>query len=790
MNLSMNWLSDYVTLHTTPKEFSEKMTMSGSKVEGYENPADEIENVVIGQVVSIEPHPDADKLVVCQINIGQNEPIQIVTGAKNLTPGDIIPVALDKSKLPGGKEIRKGKLRGVVSNGMLCSLSELGLTKTDFPDAIEDGIFVITDPCTIGENAATALGLDDISVEFEITSNRPDCLSVRGLALEAAATYSVPFINKEPVVRGSGGDISNEVQVTIENTDLCSRYMARMVKNVKIAPSPRWMRERLRASGLRPINNLVDITNYVMLEYGQPMHAYDARYIHGKITVRNALPNEKMTTLDGVERVLSPEMLMISDEKGAIGVAGVMGGENSDIKNDTTMVIFEAANFSGPSVRLTAKALGLRTEASGRFEKGLDPNNCAHAINRACELIELLECGEVVDGIVDIAHFNTTPVTLPLEVEWTNKFLGISLTENEMSQILEKIGFKVENHVLTVPTFRNDVRHKADVAEEIARFYGYNNIPNTFVKGEANGQVTLEQAFEQRIEDTLVGLGGYEICTYTFTSPSVLEKILLPENDFARNFVRISNPLGEERSVMRTMILPSMLDVLSRNYNNRNPEAFLFEIGSIYLPVEGADQPNEPKQLAMGLYGEKTDFFTLKGTIETLFESLRIYDYEVRPCSTLSYYHPGRCAEIFVKDKYLGVFGEIHPQVLKNYDLGNRVYTGVFELSALYEVASPDPIYTPLPKFPAMVRDLALMANQDCPAGDIEKTIRESAGAILEDLTLFDVYYGNQIAENKKSLAYHLTFRSPKATLTDEEVDGKIQKILRNLEKLDVKIRE
>lgn len=790
MDLSMNWLSDFVTLDTTPKEFSDRMTMSGSKVEGYTCNADAIQNVVIGQVLSIEPHPDADKLVVCQIDVGQGEPIQIVTGAKNLTVNDKIPVALDHSILPGGKEIRKGKLRGVLSNGMLCSLSELGLTKADFPEAIEDGIFVVDDSCTIGENAVSALGMDDISVEFEITSNRPDCLSVRGLALEASATYQVPFQNKKPVVKGSGGDVTAELKVNVENTELCPRYMARMVKNIKIAPSPRWMRERLRASGLRPINNLVDITNYVMMEYGQPMHAYDARFVDGDITVRNAKANETITTLDGEIHDLSPEMLLIADDKKAIGIAGAMGGKNSDIKNDTSTVIFEAANFNGPSVRLTAKALGMRTEASGRFEKGLDPNNCEDAINRACELVELLECGDVVDGVIDIAHFDTTPVTLPLEVEWTNRFLGISVPEEEMEVILKRIGFEVEDLVLTIPTFRNDVRHKADVSEEIARFYGYNNIPNTFVKGEANGEITPRQSFDQRIEDTLVGLGGYEICTYTFTTPSSLDKVLIPEDSKLRDFVHISNPLGEERSVMRTMILPSMLDTISRNYNNRNPEAFLFEVGAVYLPVEGEEQPDEPDRLALGLYGDQVDFFYLKGVVETLFESLRIRNYEVRPCTDLPYYHPGRCAQVFLNDKLLGTFGEVHPTVLKNYSIGTKVYTGVFEVDALYEAKDPDPVYTPLPKFPAISRDLALITKWSVPAGEIDKVIRTSAGNNLESLTLFDIYQGDQISSDEKSLAYHLVFRSSKSTLTNEEVDVKIQKILRNLEKLDVKIRE
>ena len=583
MNLSMKWLSDYVELDVTPRQYADAMSMSGSKVEGYEIEGEEITKVVAGKILSVEPHPDADKLVVCQVEVGAEAPIQIVTGAKNVFPGAVVPVALDGSTLPGGVKIKKGKLRGQVSNGMMCSLSELNLTVHDFPNGIEDGIYLIEDPCQPGDDIHDVLGLNDVAVEFEITSNRPDCLSIIGLARETAATFSKPLKLHTPQVKGAGGDIAEYLSVEVQNPKLCMRYSAKAVKNVKIAPSPRWMRERLRACGVRPINNIVDITNYVMLEYGQPMHAFDLKYVEGgKITVRNAREGEHITTLDDVDRALSPEMLVIADAKKPVAVAGVMGGEFSGIMEDTQTVIFESACFGGASVRRTARKLGLRTESSGRYEKGLDPNNTYGALLRACELVELLGAGEVVDGLIDVNNASAERRQIPLEPAWINRFLGISLTEEEMAHILRRLDFQVEDGVVTVPTFRSDIEHKADVAEEVARLYGYNNIPTTQLSGAVQAILTSEQKYQRLIHRSLLALGLSEICTYSFISPSYYDRIALPAGSPLRDSLRIKNPLGEDTSVMRTTGVPSMLETLARKYNNRNDQAWLYEIANSF----------------------------------------------------------------------------------------------------------------------------------------------------------------------------------------------------------------
>ena len=766
------------------------MSVSGSKVEGWEIEGEEIKNVVVGKILSIEPHPDADKLVVCQLDVGEAEPIQIVTGATNVFPGAIVPVAKDKSVLPGGKEIRKGKLRGVVSNGMLCSLGELGLTAHDFPYAIEDGIFIMQEDCQIGQDIRSAIGLDDMTVEFEITSNRPDCLSVIGLARETAVTFGKELKLHEPKVEKETGDINEMLSVTVENPVLCQRYVARMVKNIKIEPSPRWLRERLRASGVRPINNIVDITNYVMLEYGHPMHAFDYKYVKGgKIVVRNAKEGESIMTLDGIERPLSPEMLAICDAEKPSAVAGVMGGEYSGIMDDTNTIVFEAACFNGPSIRTTAKKLGMRTESSARFEKGLDSETCIPAIMRACELVEMLGAGEVIGGMIDVDNSGYKPTEIELNPDWINEFIGIDASRDEMVKILEDIGCKMNGDTIIVPSFRKDLEHKADIAEEIARFYGYDKIPTTSIRGTAQGALTDYQKFERTATETLLAQGCYQISTYSFISPKYYDKILLPADSELRKSVTILNPLGEDTSVMRTIVIPSMMETLAKNYNNRNASASLFEIANEYIPVEGQELPNENPVITIGQYGANCDFFTLKGVVETLLASLSVEDISVEADSTFPYYHPGRCAKLYSGETYLGTIGEIHPAVAENYGIGTRVYVARLDCNTLFAVRSGDKEYHPLPKFPATTRDLALLCDDDLPVQSIEKAIRAGAGKLLEKTELFDIYKGKQIPEGKKSVAYNITMRSADRTLTDEDVEKAMNKILKNLADLGASIR-
>ncbi|MBE6788605.1 MAG: phenylalanine--tRNA ligase subunit beta [Ruminococcaceae bacterium] len=790
MKLSKKWLNDYVPCDKENRDFFEALTMSGSKVESWEVEGEEISNVVIGKILKIEKHPDADKLVVCQLDVAKDAPIQIVTGADNVFEGAIVPVALDNSTLPGGVKIKKGKLRGVESCGMLCSLKELGLTVNDFPYAIENGIFIIEEECEIGQDVRSALGLNDTVYDFEITSNRPDCLSVLGLAREVAATYKLPLNIKTPEVKGCGGDVNEMLSVTVENAELCPRYTAKIVKNVKIEPSPRWMRERLRAHGVRPINNLVDITNFVMLEYGQPMHAFDLRYINdGKIVVRNAVKGETITTLDGIERPLSPEMLVIADSKAPVAVAGVMGGEYSGIMDDTNTVVFESAVFLGSSVRKTAKKLGMRTEASGRFEKDLDRQNTLPALMRACELVEMLGAGEVVDGIIDVDNSNKEPVTIKLDCKFINEFLGISLSCDEVIAYLERAGFKVSDGVVTVPSYRTDVYHKADLAEEVARFYGYNNIPSTTIRGTAKGSLTDRQKFDGLVNETMRACGLTEILTYSFISPKNLDKLCIPQGDERRNPVVISNPLGEDTSIMRTSTLSSMLEILSKNYNNRNLSANLYEVAAEYKN-QGADVlPIERDILTLGMYGTETDFYSIKGVIETLLQKLNVKDVSFTAISDDATFHPGRCAAVYSGDTKLGVLGEIHPTVLKNYEIGTKAYCATISMDTLFECQNTDILYKPLPKFPAVSRDLALVCDEGLPAGEIEKTIYEAARKLIESITLFDIYRSEALGKDKKSLAFNISLRSSERTLTTEEADNAIKKILKALENIGVTLR-
>ena len=796
MVLPMNWAKEFADFDCSAKEMADRLTMTGSKVECYENAADAVENVVIGRIESIVPHPDSDHMVICQVEVGQDAPLQIVTGAANLKVGDLVPVALDGSKLPGGVEIKKGVLRGVESCGMLCSLGELGLTVHDFPYAIENGILVLDErdypdgmPAP-GTPAVEALGMDDVVFEFEITPNRPDCLAVRELGRECAATFGVPFKDHTPTVKPGHGNVNDLLKVDIENSELCMRYCGAVVENVRVAPSPKWMRDRLRACGVRPINNLVDITNYVMLEYGQPMHAFDLRYVNGgAITVRRAKNGETMMTLDGIDRTFTDEMLVIADEKGPVAVAGVMGGEYSGITEGTHTVVFESACFKGSSVRVTAKKLGMRTESSSRFEKGLDPQNCLPAIMRACELVEMLGAGEVVDGVIDIDNSGYQPTVLHLDADWTNRFLGTDISEERMKKILSDLHFVVNGDEITVPSFRGDVQHKADVAEEIARFYGYNNIPTTTAKGSPQGKLTDYQKFERTVNQTMLAQGLYEIMTYSFVSPKQYDKIRLPKDDPKRNSVVILNPLGEDTSIMRTNAIPSMMDILSKNYNNRNGAVSLYEIGNEYIPVEGELLPDEIPNLVLGMYGEDKDFFTLKGVVENLLEVLGIEDYDVAACSDNPTFHPGRCAVLSKDGEEFGVIGEVHPLVCQNYDINTRVYTGKLNMRKLFAMMKTDKSYQPMPKFPASTRDLALLCDDSLPVLTMEKAIKNAAGQILEKVELFDVYKGSQIEAGKKSVAFNITMRAADRTLTDEEVGSAMKKILTAMEALGAQIR-
>lgn len=773
MKLSMHWLADAMKVPPI-REYAAAMTLSGSKVESILSPGEEIKNVVVGKVTQIERHPDSDHLFICQVDAGQEKLLTIVTGAQNVKKDDIVPVALHGSTLPGGVKIRTGKLRGVESQGMLCSLGELGLTLGDVPYAIEDGILILQEQCAIGQDIREVFGLDDTIVDFEITPNRPDCLSVRGLMRESLATFGQKAVLAEPVVRGSGGNIADSLSVEIRDPDLCPRYTARMVKNIKIGPSPSWMRQRLRASGIRPINNIVDITNYVMVEYGQPMHAFDYACLGGgKIVVRRAAEKEEIQTLDGKPRPLKAGMLVIADEERAVGVAGVMGGANSEITENTRVVIFESANFDGPSVRQTAVGLGMRTDASSRFEKGLDPENTIPAVQRACELVELLECGEVVDGLLDVNHTNYAPRVLTLEPRRINDFLGThDIPREQMVKILTSLDFKVEGDQVTVPSWRGDVEGFADLAEEVARFYGYDKIPSTMISGYAAGGLSEVQQLQRELNALLRDCGWSEAMTFSFISPSFYDQIRLPEDSPLRNSLRILNPLGEDTSIMRTTALPSMLETLSRNHSFRNPQAQLFELAAAYTP-RGEELPLETRHIVLGAYGG-LDFFGLKGVVEQILELFRV---EVKYSSQRENptYHPGRCADILLDGECVGTFGEIHPLVARSYDLTGRVCAADLNFDRLFALRGPEKQYTPLPRFPATTRDIALVCDRDIPVGTLMEHIRRGGGKLLERVTLFDVYVGEQIAPDKKSVAFSLSLRASDRTLTDEEADKAVK---------------
>lgn len=795
MDISMKWLADYVDIDEPIKKFCYDMTMTGSKVEGYEEEGAKVTNTVVGRILSKSKHENADALFVCSVDIGREEPVQIVTNAKNVKEGDLVPVALDGATLPEGK-IKKGKIRGVESYGMFCGLDTLGLTLHDFPYADPEGVFVIEEDCKPGDDIHAAIGLDDTTVEFEITSNRADCLSVLGIAREAAATFQKPFNYKKPEYKGVSEDINKYLSVNVENTDLCHRYIGGIVKNVKIQPSPRWMRERLRACGVRPINNLVDITNYVMLEYGQPMHAFDIRYLAGgKINIRNAHAGEKTTTLDGVDRVLSPEMLVIADAEKPVAVAGVMGGEYSGIMDDTQTVVFESACFDGASVRRTAKKLGMRTDASARFEKGLDAHGCMPAILRAFELCELLGCGEPLNSVID-CDYNTRPqAVVPFDPDWTNAFLGTDIPAQDMVGYLEKIGFEVRDGNVYSPSFRIDIESKADIAEEIARFYGYNNIKGTIITGIANAKLTDRQKLERKVESACISMGLNQINTFSFISPKYYDKIRLPQNSSLRKSVVITNPLGEDTSVMRTTVLPSMCEVVARNYNYRNPEAALFEIGTEYI-VTGEDTlPLEPVRLAVGMYGNGTDFYSVKGVVEELLDTLGISEYEIEAAGEdcgfdeVSAFHPGRVAVAKVDGKPLAVFGELHPDVLETYGIGVRAYAAKVLITELLDIDIPEKTYKPLPKYPATTRDISLICGDEIPVALLEKLIKEAVGGILEKVTLFDVYRGEQIESGKKSVAFSVAMRSHDGTLTDEQADAAMKRVVKALSKINAEVR-
>ena len=791
MKMPMNWAKEFAEFECTPQEFADRMTMSGSKVETYECEADGIKNVVVGKILEIVPHPDSDHMVVCQVDVGRDAPVQIVTGANNLKVGDLVPAALHVAKLPGGKEIRRGKLRGVESGGMLCSLSELGLTTHDFPNAVEDGILVLDEEWPVGTDAVKALGMDDVCVDFEITPNRPDCLAVRGLAREAAATFGVPFLDHEPQVKPGHGDVNRFLKVDIENPGLCYRYVGAVVENVRVKPSPRWMRERLRLCGVRPINNLVDITNYVMLEYGQPMHCFDYKYVNGgHITVRNAKPGEEIETLDGANRTLGEEMLVIADEKGPIAVAGVMGGEFSGVYDDTTTIVFESAMFNGPSVRTTAKKLGMRTEASGRYEKGLDPNGCRRCLDRALELVQLLDAGDVVNGVVDVWVHKREERRIPLRVDAVNRLLGTQLDKAQMVNILLPLGFGMDGDDIVIPSSRWDMERDCDVAEEVARFVGYNKMPSTAIRGVASARPTERQTFHETLMNALVGYGMYEIETFSFYSRKAFDAVNLPENDPLRNALVISNPLGEDTSIMRTTALPSMMDVIARNCNARAAECALFEDTTTYTPNADPDQlPTETETLMLGAYGAGWDYLGLKGVVEKLLETARVADARFARNTAGTSYHPGRCADIWLGEDKLGTIGEVHPAVLANYGVKPRVVAAELRMDVLFAHRGGTPAFKQLPKHPAITRDLALVADDAVPAADIASRIRKAAGKALESLTLFDVYTGEHMAPGKKSLAYSLVLRAADRTLTDEEAENAVKKVLANLAEIGVELR-
>lgn len=792
MNLSKKWLNDFFTTSVSDKEFADIMTMSGSKVEGFKQEGEQLSNIVVGKILEIEKHLNSDNLWTCQVDVGLPETVQIVTGAQNLTPGDFVPVALDNSVVFGGKTIVKGKLRDVDSEGMLCSLSELGLTLHDFPYATENGIFVLGDDCekTTGEDIRTAIGLNDTITEFEITSNRPDCLSVVGLAREAAASFGETLQPPTPTLKGGTGNVEEYLKVAINDPEKCYRYIGAVVTDVKIEPSPRWLRERLRASGVRPINNIVDITNYVMLEYGQPMHAFDIRYLdNNEVNVRCATNGEKIVTLDGIERLLDVDMLVIADANKPVAVAGVMGGEYSGVMDETNTIVFESACFNGSSVRSTAKKLGMRTESSARFEKELDPNGCLNSIYRALALVEELNVGNIVNGLVDCNYNQRKPRVIPFNWKWVNKFVGIDVSAEKQKEILERIGFTVNNDAITVPTFRNDVEHLADISEEIARFFGYENIPNCPLAGIANGKLSDRQQFEKIMNGVLLACGLSEIQTYSFTSAKCFDKICLPAESEMRQCICISNPMGEDTGVMRTTCLPSMLEVIARNYKHRNPEAMLYEIATEYVSKGSETLPLENQKIVIGMYGEESGYTLIKGIIEEILNVAGIAAYEIEVCNNNPAYHPGRCAAITIDGEYLAVLGEIHPQVQLNYEINTKIYAAEIDFEMLFKLKNLKRTYKPLPKYPAVDRDLSFTCEKGIPVLRLQNLIAHAAGPLLESISLFDIYEGSQIADGTKSLAFTMRLRSPERTLTDRDADEAVSNAVDALNKIGITLR-
>ncbi len=805
MNTPLSWIRAYVPeLSCTDQEYIDAMTLSGTKVENYERLDANLEKIVIGQIEKIEKHPDAEKLVVCQVNIG-TETIQIVTGARNVFEGAKVPVVLDGgrvatdhdgNKVAGGTKIKKGKLRGVESFGMMCSIAELGSSKEFYPEAAEDGIYIFPEDAEVGKSAVEALGLNDTVVEYEITSNRVDCFGILGIAREAAATFRKPFIQPEIKKCGNDEDANDYVSIEIKDADLCKRYCGRIVKNVKIGPSPEWMQRRLANCGIRPINNLVDITNYVMEEFGQPMHAYDLNTISGKkIVVRRAAEGEAFQTLDGQERKLDENILMICDAEKPVGIAGIMGGENSKITDDVKDILFEAACFDGTNIRLSAKRLGLRTDASGKFEKGLDPNNAEAAINRACALIEELGAGEVVGGMVDVYPEKKTEKRIPFEPEKYNKLLGTNVTPEEMLTYFERleIVYDKKKNELVIPTFRQDLECSADIAEEVARFYGYDNIPVSLPSGEAT---TGKKSFKMRIEDvareTAEFCGFSQGMTYSFESPKVFDKLLLPQNSELRKTVTIMNPLGEDFSVMRTVSLNGMLTSLATNYNRRNKSAKLYELGNVYLPkaLPVTELPEERMMFTLGMYGDG-DFFNMKGAVEEFFEKVGMTKKpEYNPDNKKPFLHPGRQADVIYNGEVIGYLGEVHPEVLDNYNIGDKAYIAVIDILKVTENATFDRKYEGIAKYPAVTRDLSMVMRKDILVGDIEKVFEKRGGSLLESMTLFDVYEGAQIKIGYKSVAYSLAFRAKDRTLEEKDIAPIMEKILADLGDMGIELRK
>ena len=806
MNTSLSWIKAYVPeLEVTAQEFTDAMTLSGSKVEGFTKMDADLEKIVIGQIKKIEKHPDADKLIICQVDIGEESPIQIVTGAPNVKEGDKVPVVLDGGRVagghdgkmtPGGIRIKKGKLRGIESNGMMCSIEELGSTRDMYPEAPEYGIYIFPETAEVGADAIEVLGLHDVEFEFEITSNRVDCYSTLGLARETAATFHKEFKAPEVHVKGCGGDVNDYIKVEVQDHDLCSRYCARVVKNIRLAPSPEWMQRRLASVGIRPINNVVDITNYVMEEYGQPMHAYNLDKIADKkIVVRRAAHDEKFVTLDGQERTLDENVLMICDGEKAVGMAGIMGGENSMITDDVKTMLFEAACFDGTNIRLSSKRVGLRTDASGKFEKGLDPNNAQAAIDRACQLIEELDAGDVVNGTVDVYPVKREPVRIPFEPDRINALLGTDISKEQMLEYYKPIELEYDEKTneIVAPTFRQDLFRTADLAEEVARFFGYDNIPTTLPRGEATtGKLPFYLRIEAVARDIAEFCGFSQGMTYSFESPKVFDKLLLPEDARERQAIVISNPLGEDFSIMRTTSLNGMLTSLATNYNRRNKNVRLYEMGNIYLPksLPLTELPDERMQFTLGMYGDG-DFFSMKGIVEEFLDKIGMHLKETYdPNAGKSFLHPGRQANIIYDGTVIGYLGEVHPTVAATYGIGERAYVAVLDMPSIVPMATFDRKYEGIAKFPAVTRDISMVVPKNVLVGQIEEVIAVRGGQILENYELFDIYEGSQIKGGYKSVAYSLTFRAKDRTLTDTEISASMKKILNGLEALGAELRQ